>query len=136
MSEPAFRTAQDGLARRRAAPERIFHSIQPMTADHPRAARPADCPCGGAAPNLKAGAKPPRYAACFFVEHGGFGAAAAAPIARDVMTFLFDKEQAMASLAAMEQQWGGTMEQRMNAQAQAWAAAVAAGQTPPPAGRL
>jgi penicillin-binding protein 2 len=53
------------------------------------------------------------------------------------MTFLFDKEQAMASLAAMEQQWGGTMEQRMNARAQAWAAAVAAGQTPPPpAGRL
>ena len=81
-------------------------------------------------------AQAPRYAACFFVEHGGFGAAAAAPIARDVMTFLFDKEQAMASLAAMEQQWGGTMEQRMNAQAQAWAAAVAAGQTPPPAGRL
>jgi SEC-C motif domain protein len=29
-----------------------------------RAARPADCPCGGAAPNLKVGAKPPRYADC------------------------------------------------------------------------
>ncbi|WP_322105214.1 YchJ family protein [Paraburkholderia sp. J41] len=35
-----------------------------MNADTPRAARPAECPCGGAAPNQKAGAKPPRYAAC------------------------------------------------------------------------
>ncbi|QGZ62065.1 YchJ family protein [Paraburkholderia acidisoli] len=35
-----------------------------MNADTPRAARPADCPCGGAAPNLKANGKPPRYAAC------------------------------------------------------------------------
>jgi SEC-C motif domain protein len=38
----------------------------------PRGARPADCPCGGAAPNLKAGAKPPRYAACCgrFIDAG------------------------------------------------------------------
>lgn len=49
-----------------------------MTADHPRAARPADCPCGGAAPNLKAGAKPPRYAACCgrFIDAGEVGATA------------------------------------------------------------
>ncbi|MEM5404772.1 YchJ family protein [Paraburkholderia unamae] len=28
------------------------------------ATRPADCPCGGAAPNQKAVSKPPRYAQC------------------------------------------------------------------------
>lgn len=43
-----------------------------MTAETPRAARPADCPCGGAAPNLKAPVKPPRYAACCgrFIDAG------------------------------------------------------------------
>jgi SEC-C motif domain protein len=35
-----------------------------MNAATPRAARPTDCPCGGAAPNLKPGAKPPRYLDC------------------------------------------------------------------------
>ncbi|MDE1143199.1 MAG: YchJ family protein [Paraburkholderia tropica] len=49
-----------------------------MTADSPRAARPLDCPCGGAAPNLKAGAKPPRYAACCgrFIDGGELPATA------------------------------------------------------------
>lgn len=43
-----------------------------MNAVTPRAARPADCPCGGAAPNLAANAKPPRYAGCCgrFIEAG------------------------------------------------------------------
>ncbi|MFC5428407.1 YchJ family protein [Paraburkholderia denitrificans] len=43
-----------------------------MNAETSRAARPADCPCGGAAPNLKATAKPPRYAACCgrFIDAG------------------------------------------------------------------
>ena len=35
-----------------------------MTAEPTRAARPLDCPCGGAVPNLKSGAKPPRFADC------------------------------------------------------------------------
>jgi len=82
-------------------------------------------------------AQAPRYAACFLVEHGGFGASAAAPMARDVMTYLFDKDRAMATLAAMEQQWGGTIEQRMEARARTWAAAAAAGESPPaPTGHL
>jgi penicillin-binding protein 2 len=34
----------------------------------------------------------PRYAIGCIFEHGGFGASAAAPIVRDVMTYLFDKE--------------------------------------------
>jgi SEC-C motif domain protein len=49
-----------------------------MNAATPRAARPADCPCGGAAPNLKAGAKPPRYADCCarFIDAGEVSATA------------------------------------------------------------
>jgi SEC-C motif domain protein len=49
-----------------------------MNAVTPRAARPADCPCGGAAPNLKAGARPPRYADCCgrFVDAGEIPATA------------------------------------------------------------
>ena len=35
-----------------------------MNAESPRAARPTECPCGGAEPNRAAAAKPPRYAAC------------------------------------------------------------------------
>jgi penicillin-binding protein 2 len=46
----------------------------------------------------------PRYAASIIVEHGGSGSKAAAPIARDVMTFLFDPDRALASLAAIEEQ--------------------------------
>lgn len=43
-----------------------------MNAESTRAARPADCPCGAAAPNRAAGAKPPRYAACCgrFIDGG------------------------------------------------------------------
>lgn len=42
------------------------------TAQTLRAPRPADCPCGGAAPNLKPSAKAPRYAACCgrFIDAG------------------------------------------------------------------
>ena len=57
----------------------------------------------------------PRYAMSVVVEHGTFGARAAAPIAKDVMTFLFEPEKAMATLAALEQGWGGTPTQRMEA---------------------
>ena len=57
----------------------------------------------------------PRYAMSVVVEHGTFGARAAAPIARDVMTFLFEPEKAMATLAALEQGWGGTPSERMAA---------------------
>lgn len=67
-------------------------------------------------------AQAPRYAACFFVEHGGFGAAAAAPIARDVMTFLFNRDLAMQSLATMEAQWGGDLATRMARRAREWEA--------------
>jgi penicillin-binding protein 2 len=57
----------------------------------------------------------PRYAMSVVVEHGTFGARAAAPIAKDVMTFLFDPAKAWATLLAMEKTWGGTPMERMEA---------------------
>lgn len=56
----------------------------------------------------------PRYACAVVVQHGG-GSGAAYPIARDVMTFLFDPVKAMEVLAPMEAGWGGTPQQRMAA---------------------
>ena len=54
----------------------------------------------------------PRFAIGCIIEHGGFGASAAAPIVRDCMTFLFDQQKAMDALAPLEQQWGGTLAER------------------------
>jgi penicillin-binding protein 2 len=54
----------------------------------------------------------PRYAIGCIIEHGGFGASAAAPIVRDSMTYLFDKQKAFAALAPLEEQWGGTLAER------------------------
>ena len=56
----------------------------------------------------------PRYAMSVVVEHGGFGASAAAPIAKDVMTYLFDPETALKTLHALETHWGGTAAERMS----------------------
>jgi penicillin-binding protein 2 len=56
------------------------------------------------------------------VEHGGFGASAAAPIAKDVMTCLFDPNKAWADLLAMEKTWGGPPGERMDAKYRAYAA--------------
>ena len=64
----------------------------------------------------------PRYALSVVVEHGTFGARAAAPIARDVLTYLFDPGQAWDSLLKMEQEWGGTPMERMAARYRAYAA--------------
>ena len=64
----------------------------------------------------------PRYALSVVVEHGTFGARAAAPIARDVLTFLFDPGKAWDTLLAMEKTWGGTPMERMDARYRAYAA--------------
>ncbi len=56
----------------------------------------------------------PRYACAVVAEHGG-GSGAAYPIARDVMTYLFDPAKAWNVLLEMEQGWGGTPVQRMAA---------------------
>jgi penicillin-binding protein 2 len=54
----------------------------------------------------------PRYAIGCIIEHGGFGAASAAPIVRDSMTYLFDRQKALEALAPLEEQWGGTLAER------------------------
>src|SRR4029079_10234762 len=64
----------------------------------------------------------PRYAMAVVVEHGTFGARAAAPIARDVMTCLFDPAKAWADLLAMEKTWGGTPAERLATKYDAFAA--------------
>lgn len=75
----------------------------------------------------------PRYAAAVVIEHGISGSGTAAPIARDCMTYLFDPARAMATLAKLEEQWGGGIEARMRADAARWQAekleAESAGQT-------
>jgi penicillin-binding protein 2 len=65
----------------------------------------------------------PLYAGAVVIEHGLGGARAAAPVAKDVLTYLFDKDLAMASLTALEAQWGGTMMERMERRTAAWTAA-------------
>ena len=42
----------------------------------------------------------PRYAIGCIIEHGGFGASAAAPIVRDTMTYLFDQQKALGRAGA------------------------------------
>ncbi len=60
----------------------------------------------------------PRYAMAVVIEHGTFGARAAAPIAKDVMTYLFDPTRGMEILEGLEAGWGGTPEQRMESKRQ------------------
>jgi penicillin-binding protein 2 len=73
----------------------------------------------------------PKYAIAAIVEHGGFGASAAAPLVRDVMTYLFDKDRAMAALLPLEAQWGGNILQRMDRETRAWAARPPGATGPP-----
>ncbi len=63
----------------------------------------------------------PRYACAVLVQHGG-GSGAAYPIARDVMTYLFDQQKAWDVLLPMEAGWGGTPQQRMAAKYASYAA--------------
>ena len=72
----------------------------------------------------------PRYAAAVVIEHGLGGARAAAPVARDVLTYLYDQQKAMATLEALESGWGGTIKQRMDRKSLVWAQAN--GLVPPP----
>ncbi|WP_447725112.1 penicillin-binding protein 2 [Sphingomonas koreensis] len=65
----------------------------------------------------------PRYAASVVIEHGMGGARAAAPVAKDVLTYLFDRQQAMDTLARFETEWGGDIRARMAAKDRAYRAA-------------
>lgn len=64
----------------------------------------------------------PRYAASVVIEHGLGGARAAAPVAKDVLTYLFDQTKAMDTLVEMEKTWGGDIKTRMARQAEGAAA--------------
>jgi penicillin-binding protein 2 len=74
----------------------------------------------------------PRYAGAVVIEHGG-GSGAAYPIARDVMTFLFDPAKGLEALHAMEKEWGGTAQQRLDADYARFAGAAGIDVPPAPA---
>ena len=59
----------------------------------------------------------PQYSVSVIVEHGAHGNTTAAPIARDVLTYLFEPERAMATLAPLER----ALEQKRAAEAAALA---------------
>ncbi len=61
----------------------------------------------------------PQYACAVVIEHGG-GSSAAYPVARDVMTFLYDPAKALETLHEMEKGWGGTAQQRLDAKYRAY----------------
>lgn len=66
----------------------------------------------------------PRYAGAVVIEHGLGGARAAAPVAKDILTYAYDPAKAMDALNALESGWGGnvlarsaTRRQRLKAEA-------------------
>ncbi len=63
----------------------------------------------------------PRYAAAVVIEHGG-GSGSAYPVARDVLTFLYDRQKAMDVLTGLEKSWGGTIQERMDTKMAAYRA--------------
>ncbi len=65
----------------------------------------------------------PRYAVSVIVEHGSHGGTAAAPIARDVLTYIFEPERALKTLEPLERAFAA---KRAAAEAAAEAAAYAA----------
>ena len=76
----------------------------------------------------------PRYAISIVLEHHGHvNPNTDVPLtARDVMTFLFDRDKAIKTLHELEPTWGGTYTERMARQAQAFEAARAAARAAPP----
>ena len=72
----------------------------------------------------------PRYATAVVIEHGMGGSRAAAPVAKDFMTFLFDREKAMEALETFEAGWGGTIKERMDRDYAAWKAGASSDPDP------
>ncbi|MFC3097750.1 penicillin-binding protein 2 [Alteraurantiacibacter palmitatis] len=73
----------------------------------------------------------PIYAGVVVIEHGG-GSGSAYPVARDVMTFLFDPQKGLDALHALERQWGGTAQERLAADYARYAAAAGVDLPRPP----
>ncbi|MGN7999645.1 penicillin-binding protein 2 [Sphingomonas sp. 22176] len=76
----------------------------------------------------------PKYAAAIVLEHNGHTIRNldAPMIGRDIMTYLFDRDLAMKTLAEAEPTWGGDYTTRMAAQGAAFRAAQATPPPPPP----
>ncbi|WP_298673254.1 penicillin-binding protein 2 [uncultured Sphingomonas sp.] len=68
----------------------------------------------------------PRYAAAIVLEHNGHTVRNldTPMIGRDIMTYLFDRDRAMKSLAEVEPTWGGDIRTRMAAESAAYRAAA------------
>ena len=66
----------------------------------------------------------PRYAAGIVLEHNGhlIGNLDTPATGRDIMTYLFDRDRALKTLAEIEPTWGGDIRTRMAAQELAWRA--------------
>src|SRR5690606_534207 len=73
----------------------------------------------------------PRYAGAVVIEHGMGGSRAAAPVARDVLTYLFDPQKGLDALHALEKEWGGTAQERLAAAYAQYASAAAGIEVPP-----
>jgi penicillin-binding protein 2 len=71
----------------------------------------------------------PRYAVSVIIEHGIAGGRYAAPIARDVLTYLFEPERAMAALGPIEAKMRAEREARERLQALESRAAAAVAST-------
>ncbi|MBY0520338.1 MAG: penicillin-binding protein 2 [Sphingomonas sp.] len=69
----------------------------------------------------------PRYAAAIVLEHNGHTVRNLDTplIGRDIMTYLFDRDRAMASLAEIEPSWGGDIPTRMAAREEEFRRSVA-----------
>lgn len=76
-------------------------------------------------------AEAPRYAVSVIVEHGSHGGTAAAPIARDVLTYLFEPERALQTLEPLERALAAKREAAARA-AEAATMAVAPDSIAPP----
>ncbi|USI72599.1 penicillin-binding protein 2 [Sphingomonas morindae] len=63
----------------------------------------------------------PIYAVGIILEHAGHGTAAA-QMARDAITYLYDPEKAQATLARLQPSWGGDIATRMARERAAWQA--------------
>jgi penicillin-binding protein 2 len=68
----------------------------------------------------------PRYACSVVIEHGG-GSPSAYPIARDILTYIFDKQKGMDILTELEKGWGGTPKERLDARYRKYAAEYGVG---------
>jgi penicillin-binding protein 2 len=81
----------------------------------------------------------PRYACAVILEHSGH-IVTAAPMARDIITYLFDPVKALATLEPLEKDWGGNIETRLRIETARWqaekTAAAAATAAPHPMGKV